>query len=206
MNNSSLTWILFGVSIIVLFVIPFLAEFLKRGSTKFPLIGKILNWTLAAVVVFHLLPEVIGVAGYPAAVLALTGFLLALGLDSLGSRINAWRFIPAVVFIGLSLHGFLDGFAIDLSNKSMILGVGEVVVFHRVFAGLFIWQVCVENYSKKVAASILGLLGLATIAGFFFGADLLKNTSVYLNIAYIQAFIIGGILHVAFHRDVTKGA
>jgi zinc transporter ZupT len=203
MNESFLTWILLCVSIFVLVAVPFLSDFIKNRTGKIKYVGKILNWVFAAVLVFHLLPEVVGVAGYPAAIVAFVGFLVALGLDSLGSKLNAWKYIPAVVFVGLSLHGFLDGFAIKLSSGTLVHGLGEVVVFHRIFAGLFIWQVCAENYSKKVGISILSLLGITTILGFFFGTDLLRNNAFYVNISYIQAFIIGGVLHIAFHRDVT---
>lgn len=204
MDKSFLPWFLLIVSIFVLVAVPFINKYIQRFGKRVKNLDKILNWGFAGILVFHMLPEVISVAGYSAIALAVAGFLLALGLDSLGSKVNAWRYIPAVVLIGLSLHGFLDGFAIQLSKGQMVHGLGEVVVFHRLFAGIFIWQVCIENYSKRVAGIILALLGVATVIGFVTGPVLLKEYSVYANASFVQAFVLGGILHIAFHRDVSS--
>lgn len=205
MNPTFLTWFLLFVSIFVLALIPFVSSFLKSKTKGIKSVSKILNWLFAAVIALHLLPEVIGVAGYKAALVAVAGFALSLGLDSMGRKLNAWRYIPAVVFVGLSIHGFLDGFAIRLSSGLQhVHGIAEVVVFHRIFAGMFIWQVSTENYTKKTAVVLLSLLGVTTVLGFFFGLQMLRSHSVYLNISYIQAFILGGVLHIAFHRDVSS--
>lgn len=206
MHGTFLAWFLLCVSIIVLGVVPFLSNLLKNRTKKIKHVGKALNWIFAAVLAFHILPEVVGVVGYVGGVVAGAGFILALGLDLLGKKVNAWKYIPIVVFTGLSIHGFLDGFAISLSSghHDHVHGLGEVVVFHRLFAGLFIWQVCIENYSKNVAIWMLSLLAFSTVLGFFFGSDLLNSYSFHLNVSYIQAFVIGGVLHVAFHRDVSN--
>lgn len=202
MNASFLPWILLVASIIVLAIVPKLYSLISRVSGKTGHLATILNWSLVAVIVGHILPEVIDHAGYIAVLVAIVGFLSALALDYFGGKINAGKFIPVLVLIALALHGVLDGLAIKESGAGLVNGIGEVVVFHRLFAGLFIWQVCTENYSNKVGWIILGLLGLGTFVGFFSGPQVIELLEASHSVAFLEAFMAGGLLHVAFHRNL----
>lgn len=204
MNSSYLPWIFLLVSLFVLVVVPFLyGQIIKRGE-KLRYLKKIMVWSLAALISFHMLPELIATLGYRAVLIALLGAGTAVIVEVAGAKVGAARYMGLLALLGLSLHGLMDGFAIKTSDGNLVHGIAEVVVIHRIFAGVFIWQICVENYSKLTGTLILSLLGLMTVFGFFLGQQMLQNSyHVTQNIYLVQAFALGCILHIAFHVKKT---
>ena len=64
------------------------------------------------------------------------------------------------------------------------------------------WWLVRPDYGPRAAALGLGVLALATAAGFFAGGRLVDHLPAYV-LALFLAFVSGSLLHVAVHSFDT---
>ena len=94
---------------------------------------------------------------------------------------------------GLGLHAFLEGAALTPEGTS----VTAAVVLHRMPVGLVIWWMLRPRHGFAAGALGIAGIGVATVAGYAAGAELLHGSGVEL----YQAFVGGSLLHVVFHQS-----
>ena len=94
---------------------------------------------------------------------------------------------------GLGLHAFLEGAALAPDGTS----VAAAVVLHRIPVGLAIWWILRPRHGFTAGALGIAGIGVATLAGYAAGAELLHGSGVEL----YQAFVGGSLLHVVFHQS-----
>ncbi len=166
---------------------------------------------IGGLVLVYLLPESFSVGGWVTLLFALGGLFGPTLIERAFRRAARRVHIAAMVLglTGLCLHGLMDGSALAPHHHAH-LGHAHLlpfaVIIHRLPVGLTIWWLLRPAFGVRVAASVLGLVGLATIAGFalgtFFTADLSSG-----GLACFQALVAGSLLHVVFHQphlDDTK--
>ena len=94
---------------------------------------------------------------------------------------------------GLGLHAFLEGAALTPERT----GVAAAVILHRMPVGLVIWWMLRPRHGFAAGALGIAGIGVATLAGYAAGAELLHGSGVEL----YQAFVGGSLLHVVFHQS-----
>jgi len=159
---------------------------------------------VAALVLFHVLPECVEHCGAWALASAGIGLTLPLFFEHgpMKKKLSGGWLIGLAV-VGLGLHAFADGAAIVLADAhghghehGHEHAMGFAVVLHRLPVAMGIWALLHRHPMR--AAGALGFIGLATVAGFGVGhhaAPLLSGSFMALT----QAFIAGLLLHVFAH-------
>jgi hypothetical protein len=193
------------LSIALMVAVPFLSKQFQSYLTVRKQLQKIVGWIVSVTVILHILPEAYGFAGILAPIIASLGFLSSLIFDSSKLTrfiVHSW-FLPLVV-LGLGLHGILDGMVINLvGTDTYISGTAPIIVLHRIPAGLYIWTLLEEEVGIKKAWMIYGILCAAFFAGFASGNSFKPfiMDSRYF-VGSLQALLVGGVLHHAFHQGV----
>ena len=154
---------------------------------------------IGGLVLFHIFPHSFTDVGYWALPFFVLGAFIPFFLEqSEGSGVLTLIFLGA----GFSIHAFMDGLGLQLHDALVIHDVHEheheqttlvwAILAHRVPVGLFLG--CAAIQRPKLSYSVVFLIAMATVAGFFLG-----STIPY--IGTIQAVIAGALLHViAGHR------
>lgn len=202
----------FIFSLIPIFVAPFLYESLEVWGRRSQLVERILFLTIAILVVAHIIPESIYLAGWEAVLLAMVGwFLPSLGESFWHRAAHKIHFVPVfLAIVGLCLHGLIDGVAIALGtlfsgNEFSWQGLRHhllpiAVILHRFPAAIFLWWLIRPKFGVGTAVFILAGLALMTGLGYWIG--LYGVTLFYQEYALglFQALVGGSLLHVATHR------
>jgi hypothetical protein len=101
---------------------------------------------------------------------------------------------------GLSLHALLDGAALSSPGPEggvSLLALG--VILHRLPDALAVWLIVRSLQGPRWAAGLLGLMGVATVAGYLLGEralDALPPAAV----AVFEALVAGSLLHILLHH------
>jgi hypothetical protein len=177
---------------------PILYRLAARRPASLAALDSFVFISLAGLVLLHLIPHALDAGRGAASVAALLGLVGPTLAERLLRRAAAGvhLLVLAVALVGLGGHAFLDGLAL-LGSLGGPLAVA--VILHRLPDGLAIWWLLRAPYGAGVAASTLGLMGLATVAGFFVGDVILIDTSQAW-LASIQAFVSASLVHVVLHR------
>lgn len=170
-------------------------------------------FALAGLVLLHLLPEAIQLAGPAAIVLCILSWLMPTALEWMFKKHeHAVHNAPFfVTIVGLILHHVLDGLAlatashvVDFSATTTGLHMHALpiaVVLHTIPAAIFIWWMLKDRYSKRLAQAALLACIIATSVGFFLATYLLGLTTMtpYMQ-GLFQAIVAGSMLHLTTHR------
>lgn len=205
-------------SIAALFVGPLLVWSAGPRAWLLSILDGFVVVTLGGLVLFHLFPEAVNVAGGLAAVAAAIGVFAPGLLSKLGpQRGRVKTAVLAVALLGLALHAALDGagLAIDHApghhHDDHDHGVGLLaiaIVLHRIPVGLGIWWIVTRRRGSggvRMAAAILGVEIVATLIGFWASQPLIAMMSDS-GVAIAQAVLAGMLLHVVFaHRPDVEG-
>ncbi len=205
-------------SIAALFVGPLLVWSAGPRAWLLSILDGFVVVTLGGLVLFHLFPEAVNIAGGWAAVAAAAGMLAPGLLSKLGpARRGVRNAVLAVALLGLALHAALDGagLAIDvapghLHDDHAHDGIGLLaiaIVLHRIPVGLGIWWIVTGRGpgGVRLAAAVLGVEIVATVIGFWVSQPLVAIMSDH-GVAIAQAALAGTLLHVVFaHRPEVKG-
>ena len=98
---------------------------------------------------------------------------------------------------GLVLHALLEGAA--LTPTSLDPPLVAAIILHRIPMSLVIWWLIFPRFGTKKAAAGIGLLVLATLAGYSLGSEFLSGLQGDGPALY-QAFVSGSLIHVVFHQ------
>lgn len=169
---------------------------LRKGLDGFVFVA------LAGLVVLHILPDIVRAGGGVTIVLVLTGLLLPIGAEKCFKTDSAVtrNITISLSILGLILHNITDGCSIMLAQQadaSIKLALG--VILHRLPEGLAIWWLVQPRFGTVGAMLVLVIMMLMTCVGYFVGGQLLVHLNLQSTV-YLQAFVVGVIMHVLLHQ------
>lgn len=163
--------------------------------------------TLSGLVLIHIVPQSVAIAGGAALGAALFGMvglvMLEWGSDRLAARI--WRTAVPVLLLGLAIHAFLDG--VGLANRGDGHGrpvpvLGLAVILHRIPVGLALWWGARQRYGARAALGLMAIIIVFTAIGSSYGEELMKQLPP-APLALLQALIGGALLHGVVGHPMT---
>lgn len=170
--------------------------------------------TISGLVLVHIIPHSIAVAGPMALVLALLGFFGPGVIEHNLHRAARQAHIATLILacVGLLVHAFFDGVALGAAGPSAhghghddgsVLAIA--VALHRLPVAITIWWLLRPSSGVLTAAATLTGLGIATIAGFAFAPTLEPLMSAEW-LGMFQSLVAGSLLHVVIHRPPPLSA
>jgi hypothetical protein len=157
--------------------------------------------SVGAIVLLHVLPEAVSLAGWIAIPACLLGLLVPTVSEKLGlqSSHGTHGFALALATIALAIHTFIDGLAIGRHTEAMEIWLIAGIVLHRLPVGIAVWLLIEPEWGKRGAAGALVVLMATTIVGALTGSSI----PVFEHgdsLGLFQAFVAGSLLHVLFHE------
>jgi uncharacterized membrane protein YraQ (UPF0718 family) len=199
-------------SLLALVVGPLLFRLADRAHWALLALDGFITATVAGLVLVHIVPESVSLAGPWALVLAVAGFLGPGLLEHHLHRAARTTHVATLVLacVGLLAHEFFDGVALGMSgpghahhDEGSLLAIA--VVLHRLPVAVTVWWLLRSSIGPRLAAVTLAGLGLATVAGFAFAgavAPLMEDAWV----GFLQCLVGGSLLHVVIHRPPSLPA
>lgn len=191
--------LLIGVAVLLLG--PLLYRLVQRRPGWMALTDSFVFVVIGGLVLFHVLPELIAAAGWPVLPLTLLGLvgptLIERLFENAARRAHSLTLLLGVA--GLCLHEFTDGAALISDGGELHLLLALSIILHRVPVSLTVWWLLRPAYGRLLASLVLFLMMAATLAGGLLGGEILAHLDSR-PLALFQAFVIGSILHVVFHR------
>lgn len=166
--------------------------------------------TLGGLVLAHIVPQSMAMAGGAALLATLGGMVGLVVLERSSSRLAAsvWRAALPILLVGLAIHAFLDGVGTAHGGHDhghSIPTLGLAVVLHRIPVGLAIWWGIRPKYGTSSALGVMGLIIVFTAVGNWYGEQLIAQLPP-VPLALLQAFIGGAILHGVVGHTFDAGA
>lgn len=191
-------------SIVAPLAAPLLLRPFRRMAAVMQAIDGFVLVAICGLVLLHVLPFSLELAGPWVLLTAVAGLLLPSTAErtvlSSSSHAQVHRFIVGLGMLALGLHAMLDGVALASGSHdhhhegAFMLAVG--VVLHRLPLGIAVWWSVRPRWGERRAWTLLGTVIVATIVGYQVGADALPLTVL----AHVQAFVAGSLLHVMVHH------
>jgi uncharacterized protein len=161
---------------------------------------------VAGVIVLEVIPHTFETIGFYALALPLIGFAGPTVIERTFHKAadTTHKFTVYLGILGLLVHAFIDGAAIEGEQQNINNGLTLAIVIHRLPVGLTIWWMLKPLLGEKYALVTLLMMGLATFAGFALNQAIASyhDNSLF---AFVQAFIAGSLLHVVFHKPHADG-
>jgi uncharacterized membrane protein YraQ (UPF0718 family) len=195
------------LSILALFLGPLTYRLLQRQPGWLDLLDAFIFVTISGLVLFDILPELLQSGGLFVLVLMITGLLAPGWIEKYFHKAahQAHQTTLFLSILGLVLHASLDG-SILLAGQSdrtgWLLAIG--VLLHRFPVGITIWWLLRPQYGRVLPLVILCSMSAATLVGAFFGEYSLAQLDGQW-MAWLQAFVMGSIMHVVLHRPYLHG-
>ncbi|MBO1319519.1 permease [Acanthopleuribacter pedis] len=202
------------ISLLPLFAAPLLHILCQRNTTLAKTMDGFIFMAIGGLILMDILPAVVYAGGWWTLPLLLLGFLV----PTLSERV--WHNVrgvhrAALVFglVGLFIHAVTDGAALVHTgggdhghghhhDHESLLSLG--VLLHRIPIGLTIWYFVRPQFGRIAAWGVLCLIALGTFVGYHQAEALLAPLST-AGMAYFQAFVVGSLLHILFHRPHADG-
>ncbi len=201
-------------SIAALLIGPLLYQFSRVGARAFGVLEGFSFITIAGLLCFGILPQVIGIGGIFAWVFLAVGLIFPILLERLfhGLAKQVHLLILSLGMIGLAIHAGIDGIVLaagQLGSTDMgswwngrhdgSESLAMAVVLHRFPLGLAVWYLLSPALGRSFAVVVLAALAGATVVGYLVGPDLVSSLQGS-GIAWFQAFVAGSILHVIIYE------
>lgn len=193
------------ISLVALVAGPLLLGAARRRLAVEQGLGALTLVAIVGLLVAHVVPDSVAIAGWPAAVAAVLGLLVIVLFDRAlheSEHGRTRRIFHLFALVGLTVHALLDGTAIALGHEhapheARLLAIA--VLLHRLPVGLAIWWIVRPLRGTLAAAGVLAIEGLATIVGALAAAPFIAQASP-TSLATLQAFMAGVLLHVIVHH------
>lgn len=155
--------------------------------------------TLGGLVVVHILPQSMAIAGGTALLATVLGMVGLVVMEQSSDRLahKVWRAALPILLLGLGIHAFLDGVGLAHGHHDHAHTVSALplaVVLHRIPVGLAIWWGVRPRFGVRGALVVMGILVVGTIVGQQYGETLIEVLPAE-PLALLQAFIGGALLH-----------
>jgi zinc transporter ZupT len=188
-------------SLASLFGGPLLLDLLASRKHAYRVVDTFILVAVFGLILLHVLPESYELLGWPAILAALVGFVAPLAFGSfLNTGCHMHRSLISIASLGLIAHSLLDGMAIAGAHahaQGTMLALA--VVLHRLPEGAGVFRLARYSFGKNVALLALVALGFFTVAGFYFGTQILVLVPEP-SLVLFQSLMAGILLHVIFHR------
>lgn len=150
---------------------------------------------IAGLVLLHVLPEAVEVAGWPAATAAAIGMAVPVFVHrfSPGEGSGRSRTFAALGLLALLTHAIVDGVAIAADREDSTLALA--VALHRIPLSVSVWWLGATQIGRTAALAILATEGIGTLVGYFLAVAWLPAGGGPLMSAF-QALVGGAVLHV----------
>ena len=200
--------LLLVISLLALVVGPLLFRLADRAHWALLALDGFIMITVAGLVLMHVVPHAVEVAGPWALAMALVGFLGPGLIERHLHRAARSTHLATLILacIGLLVHEFFDGVALGLpaarhehghNDEGSLLAMA--VVLHRLPVAITVWWLLRPALGRAAAAATLAGLGLATVAGFVF-AGRVEPLMEEAWTGFLQCLVAGSLLHVIVHR------
>lgn len=193
--------LLLVVAVLGLAVGPLLARIWDRGEAWREALDGLSITLVGGICLFHLLPHAIDRGGVLAVVAGLAGVVMPLGLQRVGAGLaKTWT---AAAFGLLAMHALFEGAALAVVTTGRVgLPLGLAVAAHRLPVGLAVYTAGARGGDWRGWAAV-GVLMLATVAGFAVGAPLAGAGTDQAH-GIFEALVAGVLLHIVFEVPATK--
>lgn len=197
--------VLLALSLLVLLSGPLLYKLVRREPRAFWALDGFVLASVGGLILFHVLPPTLTIAGPSALLAMLVGLLFPILAEQIrGNGEHPEHLIHklalGVAFSGLFLHTMMDGITLAAeSHDEVSTALASAVLFHRFPVALIVWWLIRPTRGKRWATLALALIALATILGFVV-EESLHGLMENVGFAYVQAFIAGSLLHVIAHH------
>ena len=194
------------ISILALAVGPVLHQLARLADSMLAALDGFVFVAIGGLVLLHIIPESIILGGWLAVLGALAGLLAPSLVEHRlhGLARQAHMAALLLALIGIALHAFMDGLALVAPGSKTELHEHHMlplaVILHRLPVGLTIWFLLRPLYGVRTALAALGLIALATAAGFVFGGVVAKSIESQAR-GIFQALVAGSLFHVVVHRS-----
>jgi hypothetical protein len=190
---------LLSLSLVALAIGPLTAAVLRKTRWSVDLLDGLVLVAVCGLVLLHVVPHAVAVAGWSAIALAAAGFAMPFLAERWRrERQGAITVLVPIVVASFGVHAFIDGAAlVEHAEPAHDRFVALAVVLHRLPDGLAIWSVVSVARGTTMAAWVLTVLAGFTALGFAVGGQLLGATGP--GIAVLQAFVGGSVLHIVMH-------
>ncbi|MCK5818525.1 MAG: permease [Psychromonas sp.] len=193
------------LSVIALFLGPITYRILQRQPSWLDLLDSFIFVTISGLVIFDILPELLSRGGMLCIILMAAGIFMPSWIEKHfhKSSAQAHQTTLFLAVAGLVLHAGIDGTALAIGSKDQtawLLAIG--VLLHRFPVGLTIWWLLYPQYGRKLPLIILCCMGVATLLGAFYAQSSMISDTAW--ITWLQAFIMGSILHIVIHRPYLQ--
>ncbi len=199
---------LFWMSLLPLFLGPFVYPYIRRAARSLAVLDGFLLVSVVGLVLLHLLPHSLHIAGGGVIFAALLGILLPLGADRFWSKVapttpHRLGWLGMLALLGLGVHAVLDGVALALPEaghahaEEKLLALA--VVLHRIPVGLAIAWLLIPRKGARIAWWVIFLNAAATTVGYLAGKPLHQSLPLQM-MAWFQAFVAGSLLHILFEH------
>ena len=201
--------LLLALSLLVLLSGPLLYKLVKREPRAFWALDGFVLASVGGLILFHVLPPTLTIAGPSALIAMLVGLLFPILAEQIrGSGEHPEHLIHklalGVAFSGLFLHTMMDGITLAAeSHDEVSTALASAVLFHRFPVALIVWWLIRPTRGKRWAVLALSLIALATVLGFVI-EESLHGLMENVGFAYVQAFIAGSLLHVIAHHPPNE--
>ncbi|MFW7378634.1 MAG: hypothetical protein ACOH5I_07505 [Oligoflexus sp.] len=198
------------LSLCILVLVPWLYSKSRSWVTNIHQFEFRLNALILALILFGFLPQHLrrdGLYGLLFLTLAVLAFWLLEHLTHLTGKLRP-QMLLYPLGLALFVHALFDGLGLSMeplleatasphnhSHNSLVVAI----VVHRVPASLGIWGFIYPRYGMRTAASMLGLLGMGTLAGFFIGSYQSHWQQPGHYPIYLEYVIAGGLVHFGRH-------
>lgn len=168
------------------------------AGRKSPLARRVLNaiilLTIAFIIAVHIIPEALQYGGALPIIIILAGLVFPVLLERLFKKATdtAHLVIVGIAAAGLLIHSIIDGVALLPQSGT---GLAYAIILHRLPVGMALWWAIQPNFGKPAAIGAFTLVIVATGVGFFFG-DAVIQLADARNLALLQAFVSGSLIHV----------
>lgn len=198
---------LLPLSILALFLGPLTYRLLQRQPGWLDLLDAFIFVTISGLVLFHILPELLHSGGLLVLVIMLLGLLAPSWIEKYFHKVahQAHQATLLLGVLGLVLHASIDGSVLLVEQgdeTGWLLALG--VLLHRFPIGITIWWLLRPQYGRLFPLVILCGMSIATLVGAFFAGHSLAQLDGQ-GMAWLQAFVMGSIMHVVLHRPYLHG-
>lgn len=152
--------------------------------------------SVAGLVLLQVVPFGVAQSGWWALLALVVGLLAGQAAHRFPSAEAAARWLACAALL---VHGVLDGAALSLESvEPGAEWVAWAVVLHSLPVGLATWRLGVTMGGLRLGVSVVALVILATVLGFFGSGLVLAGTSSWV-LAMAQCGVAGTLLHVLLH-------
>jgi hypothetical protein len=198
------------ISLLAFAVGPALYGMAGRARASFAALDGFVMIAVAGLALVHIIPHAVATAGGGALAVALAGFigpgLVEHRLERAARQTHAAAMALAVS--GLAVHEFFDGVGLARTFYDPETGISVLavaVVLHRLPIAITVWWLLRPLRGPRLAWSVLGALGAATLLGYASG-DAVAGMVDARWLGLLEALIAGSLLHVVVHRPSPLSA